>query len=71
MKQPITVDSRVRLNRRPYFRGVVVALQPSLFDDHSERVLLRWHFKPGDWVGKRLWPMSVVEAIEDREAANQ
>ena len=71
MNEPIAVSIRVRLNRRPYFRGVVVALQTSLFDDHSERVLLRWHFKPDDWVSKRWWPISVVEAIEDQEAASQ
>ncbi len=61
----IVIGSKVRMTRRPFFRGRVMAIQPSLFGGSIEGAYCRWRFKPVGWVSRTLVSFSDLETIEE------
>ena len=63
----IGIGSRVRMTRRPFFRGTVMLLQPSLFEEARGRAFCRWHFKPEGWMGRSPVAVDDLELVADIE----
>jgi hypothetical protein len=66
MSAAIRPGTTVRLKRRPFFRGLVEAVQnnPRAGAGGGGSARVRWLFKPAGWVSQVHWSLDDLEIIE-------